>query len=241
VYILLYPYIFFSSLYILLYPIYILLFLPFQHAIVTVSGDAAFDPKGFTAHWSIAALEGTGSMSFSDDGGGALLTQLHDMVTVTQRANMAAYVPTDCPTREKHGWLGDAQVTAEESMYSLFTPTVHAQFLAMIRDDQIFASSDAVSSTSLNNGVASIDVSAFNGFIPGVVPGSVQKPGDISWTAAYPLIAHWMMLYYGDTATARDHWPNLKAWADGAAREVKAAGKWHRDDNLPDFFVWGDW
>lgn len=30
---------------------------------------------------------------------------------------MFRYVPTDCPTREKHGWLGDAQVTAEAAMY----------------------------------------------------------------------------------------------------------------------------
>ena len=31
---------------------------------------------------------------------------------------MAAYVPTDCPTREKHAWLGDAMDVAEEALYN---------------------------------------------------------------------------------------------------------------------------
>ena len=39
------------------------------------------------------------------------LTALHGMTRASQLSNMAAYLPTDCPTREKHGWLGDAQVT----------------------------------------------------------------------------------------------------------------------------------
>ena len=50
---------------------------------------------------------------------------------------MAAYVPTDCPTREKHGWLGDAQVTAEQAFYNLWTPTVYRIFLDEIRDQQM--------------------------------------------------------------------------------------------------------
>ena len=44
-----------------------------------------------------------------------------------QRANRAAYLPPDCPTREKHGWLGDAQVTAEEAMYNFFSPAQYRQ------------------------------------------------------------------------------------------------------------------
>ena len=54
-------------------------------------------------------LERTADVRFSEDGGGALLNRLQRMVVAGQRSNMAAYMPTDCPTREKHGWLGDAQ------------------------------------------------------------------------------------------------------------------------------------
>jgi alpha-L-rhamnosidase len=45
---------------------------------------------------------------------------MRDIVKASQLGNMAAYVPTDCPTREKHGWLGDAQVVAEEAMFNLW-------------------------------------------------------------------------------------------------------------------------
>ena len=77
----------------------------------------------------------------------------------------------------------------------------------------------------------------YAGFVPGVVPGAVQEPGDLSWTAAYPLLARWLLLYYGALHVVRDHWSALKAWADGAARVAAAGG----GDSLPDFWVWGDW
>ncbi len=52
-------------------------------------------------------------------------------------------------------------------------------------------------------------------------------------TAAYPLVARWLLLYHGALHTVREHWPGLKAWADGA----KGKG----GEGLPDFYVWGDW
>ena len=57
--------------------------------------------------------------------------------------------------------LGDAQVTAEEAAYNLWAPTVHALFLDLIRDQQEGSG-------------------AYAGFVPGVVPGKVQQPGDLS-------------------------------------------------------------
>ena len=148
------------------------------------------------------------------------------MVEASHISNMAAYLPTDCPTREKHGWLGDAlvtlpadsnptygrektpprmasvscartgcssllQVTAESASYNLWAPTVHHQFLDVIRDQQTppaehdLVSHDLVSHDFVSVGSASVSVD-YAGFIPGVVPGPVQQPGDLSWTSAYP-------------------------------------------------------
>ena len=86
----------------------------FQHVFVSVSGGATFTGSldALTARWATADLVPASSISFAADGGGAVLTQLQSMVHSSQLANMAGYIPTDCPTREKHGWLGDAQVTA---------------------------------------------------------------------------------------------------------------------------------
>ena len=52
-----------------------------------------------------------------------MLTKLQEIIVQGQMSNVAAGMPTDCPTREKHGWLGDAQVTAVEAMYILFNCT----------------------------------------------------------------------------------------------------------------------
>ena len=45
---------------------------------------------------------------------GVILNAVHAMVVQTQRDNIHS-IPTDCPQREKRGWMGDASWTAEEA------------------------------------------------------------------------------------------------------------------------------
>jgi alpha-L-rhamnosidase len=135
--------------------------------------------------------------------------------------------------REKHGWLGDSQITAEEAMYNLWTPGIYGRFLSQIRDSQL--------TTGENKG-----------FVAGVVPGhtSATTPTfgarssglDISWTAAYPLNAGWLLRYYGDTASVMEHWPSLKLYVDGQLR-VAASPAYANSTSpgLPDYYTWGDW
>ena len=78
-------------------------------------------------------------------------------------------------------------------MYNLFSQPVFELFLDVIRDDQIVSGPLA-------------------GFVPMVVPGSTAKADDISWTAAYPLIASWLFEYYEDTSVLKRHWPSLKMY-----------------------------
>jgi len=110
-------------------------------------------------------------------GGGAdatLLNQLAAMTQAGQLSNMAAWVPTDCPTREKHAWLGDALDVAEELAYNFWAPPMLELFLDTIRAEQTVGGSG-------------------DGNVPVNVPASpTDKPMDISWTAAYPMIAHWL-------------------------------------------------
>ena len=46
------------------------------------------------------------------------------------------------PTREKHFWLGDASVTAEEAMYNLWSPATYELFAREIRDSQMLNTSN---------------------------------------------------------------------------------------------------
>ena len=77
---------------------------------------------GVSAEWTAIDSEPTGALSFGGGGDATLLNQLLAMTQAGQLSNIAAYVPSDCPTREKHAWLGDALDVAEEMMYNFWAP-----------------------------------------------------------------------------------------------------------------------
>ena len=159
--------------------------------------------------------EPTGMVAFGGGADATLLNQLAAMVQAGQLSNMAAYVPTDCPTREKHAWLGDALDVAEELAYNFWAAPMLELFLDTIRAEQ------TVGGTG-------------DGNVPVNVPaGPTERPMDISWTAAYPMIAHWLYVYYGDIGVIHDHWPTLKRYVDGQRRQKGGAGA---DLAVPDFW-----
>ena len=80
-------------------------------------------------------IERTGFVEFSGPGA-ATLGQLDAMVRRTQSANFVGYYPSDCPTREKLGWLGDAMETAREAMYNYWTPPIYEHFIGIVRSMQ---------------------------------------------------------------------------------------------------------
>jgi hypothetical protein len=47
------------------------------------------------------------------------------------------HVSSDCPTREKHAWLGDAMDVAEEAFYNFWSVPVFEMFLDTIRSEQV--------------------------------------------------------------------------------------------------------
>lgn len=195
----------------------------FQHVIVTCSGGAHFDGRlgSLAAVWTVAAVAESATITFQGPGS-ELLSRIRDMTKASQLGNMAGYLPTDCPTREKHAWLGDASVTAEEAMYNLFAPGVWELFLDTVHSEQVAGGN-------------------FTGFVPMAVPStpaewSWELPGDISWTAGYPLIVRWYYWYYGDLSVVRHHWPHLLRYIQ-SLEQVAAANR----TALPAFFTCGDW
>eukprot|EP01047_Picozoa_sp_COSAG01_P014847 COSAG01_NODE_732_length_13996_cov_33.626322_15_plen_580_part_00 len=74
----------------------------FQHIIVSVSDTVTFAPTmdAVIPQWTAVNAEATGAIKF---GGGKDSTMLNKIVGIAQAgqlSNMAAFVPTDCPTRE---------------------------------------------------------------------------------------------------------------------------------------------
>ena len=167
----------------------------FQYALVTSTGNTGFDGRiGALVGLEIRTnVSSTGALQFGGPSS-ALLNGLNSMARNSQLANVAAYMPTDCPTREKKGWLGDALDAAEQALYNFEMRAVHEAFLQTIEDNQ-----------------------GAGGDIPVVVPQVNEIPGpnscqDIAWTAAFPQIIHFLHLYYGDVRAVRRHWPALQRY-----------------------------
>lgn len=203
----------------------------FQFAEVAASKDSGFDGKlgsvvGLVLGPDIAQ---TGTVAFSGSREASMLNSVQGLVVASQLSNLAGWIPTDCPTREKHGWLGDAQVTAEEALFNFDMAQIYTNYLQMIEDDQQPAGAK------------------HPGDLLGVVPSkhkalessseSASGMTDISWSAAYPLIARWVLRYYGDVRPAARHWKSMKIFVDQLTEYASS----HCTQGLADYFTWGDW
>lgn len=82
----------------------------FQYALVET--DVSFTPENFEAVAVYSDMERTGWFASSNP----LLDRFVEN-TVWSAKNNHADLPTDCPTRERHGWTGDAQIFCGTACY----------------------------------------------------------------------------------------------------------------------------
>lgn len=106
-------------------------FAVFGFQYMLVEGDVAFAPENFTAIAVYSDLETTMEFTCSHE----LINKLVSN-TLWSAKNNHADVPTDCPTRERHGWTGDAQIFAETASYFFNYAPFAQKYLADMRDGQ---------------------------------------------------------------------------------------------------------
>ncbi|MBR0208273.1 MAG: family 78 glycoside hydrolase catalytic domain [Oscillospiraceae bacterium] len=87
-------------------------FAVFGFRYVLVETDVDFRPEDFTAIAVYSDLERTGFFRSS----GELLNRLFEAAVWSAKGNHLD-IPTDCPTRERHGWTGDAQLFFTTASY----------------------------------------------------------------------------------------------------------------------------
>ena len=78
---------------------------------ILVTGLKNPDKNTLTALFVHEDIERRSSFECSDEN----LNKLYDMGIMATYSNLF-YMPTDCPTREKLGWMNDAQGTAEQML-----------------------------------------------------------------------------------------------------------------------------
>lgn len=209
------------------------------------------------------ALETTGTVVFPDTKTAlaGTLDAIHKAVVRSQLSNIYS-VPTDCPTREKRGWMGDGQWTAEEAALNFDVHAVHVNWVTSMMDvqtrgcyptDEQYAleppygtccskTLDPVHPTIFQCSPMS-NSSDTEGSVPDVVPmlwgngGGRGFPGAPVWGTAIVVIPDVIRSRFHDTAFLKASYGNFKSYMNFLKRQAKfAPGK-----VLPQFGLLGDW
>ncbi len=116
-----------------------------------------------------------------------LLNTLQENCIRGQLSNLMSVV-TDCDQRdERLGWMGDASLTAESMELNFDMLAFHSNFLFLMASEMI------------------------NGTIPDVVPFYRYggRPGDPSWSAAFPIILHQIATYAKNMTITKQFYPDV--------------------------------
>ncbi|MEU9871208.1 family 78 glycoside hydrolase catalytic domain [Actinomadura sp. NPDC048021] len=152
--------------------------------------------------------DSAGSFSSSND----LLNGIHGLIRRAIEGNMMS-VLTDCPSREKLGWLEQDHLVGDALAANY---DVHAQLRKIVQD--------------------MADAQTEAGLVPSTVPDYTVLPGtyrdDSNWGGAFVAVPWQLYLNYGDTETMRTYYGAMKRYAAYIEGRVS--------DGLTDYTL-GDW
>lgn len=138
-----------------------------------------------------------GSFACSKD----LFNRIWTLIRWAQRSNMVSYM-TDCPTREKLGWLEQDHLNG---------PALHYNW------DMARELGKALNDMS--------DAQREDGFIPTTAPTYASFTGNFhdspEWGSSAVIVPWQMYMTYGDINFLKDHYPMMKAYTDFLQRKAK--------------------
>lgn len=161
----------------------------FQYALIET--DVDFKPEDFTAIAVYSNMETT----FSFDSSNELLNKFVEN-TLWSEKNNSADLPTDCPTRERHGWTGDAQIFFTTAAYMTNYATFAKKFVRDMTDWQ-----------------------RADGCFPQIAPEGGTDPymrtmnGSVGWADAGVLIPYRFWKIYGDESIIRENYDAMCRYA----------------------------
>ncbi len=150
------------------------------------------DAHSIEAVWVYSDVDNTGYFESSD----TLLNRIYEVSMNTIKGNIHG-LPEDCPHREKCGWLGDAHIAAEVSIYNYDMALFFNKFIL-----------DIITGLRKTNPNTLNDIY----LVPTMVaPGKrVAGTATMDWGVALIKMPWYMYLYYGDIEPFRQHYNHLK-------------------------------
>ena len=168
---------------------------------VLVDADMPFLPEDFTAVAVYSDMERTGWFDSSNE----LLNRFVEATVWSAKGNFAD-IPTDCPTRERHGWTGDAQIFFDTAAYLFDFAAFSRKYVNDMYDWQ-----------------------KHSGRLPQIAPaGGVDfymsvMNGSVGWSDAGVLIPYRFWKRYGDDRILQAHYEGMKRYA---LFMIARCGKW---------------
>ena len=168
---------------------------------IQVETGVSFRPEDFTAIAVYSDMARTGWFESSNE----LLNQFVEN-TVWSARNNHADLPTDCPTRERHGWSGDAQIFCSTASFLFDYEPMAEKFLNDMYDWQ-----------------------KPNGKLPQIAPdGGVDfymavMNGSVGWADAGVIMPYTLWKQYGDSRILERRYDGMKRYAQFM---MNRCGKW---------------
>ncbi len=175
-------------------------FAVFGFQYVLVETEVEFKPEDFTAHAVYSDLERTGWFESSNE----LLNKFFEATVWSAKGNHLD-IPTDCPTRERHGWTGDAQLFFTSAAYLFNFAPFARKYLHDVYDWQ-----------------------RKNGRLPHIAPEGGSDfymwtmNGSVGWSDAGVLIPWRYAGIFGDESILREYYDGM---AENARFMEKRVGK----------------
>ena len=177
----------------------------FQYALI--DGDIDWKPEDFTAISVYSDMEETLKFDCSHE----LINKFVENTRWSAKNNHAD-IPTDCPTRERHGWTGDAQIFVDTASYFFDYASFARKYLGDMCDGQ-----------------------RANGVFRQITPvGGIDfymnaMDGSAGWSDAGVLIPYRIYKKYGDVRILEDNYEAMRRYAKF---KIKTIGK-HYMTGLP--------
>lgn len=159
---------------------------------VLIETDVPFTADDLTGIAVYSDMEQTGFFESSNE----LLNKLVHATVWSTKSN-SADLHTDCPTRERHGWTGDAQIFFPSASYLFDYATFSKKFLNDMYDWQ-----------------------KENGKLPQIAPpGGIDffmsmMNGSVGWSDAGIIIPYYFWKQYGDRDILAEYYDRMKKYAE---------------------------
>lgn len=153
--------------------------------------------ENFTGIALYSDLPETGTFQCSDP----WLNQLHHNILWSQKSNFLE-IPTDCPTRERAGWTGDAQIFAATGSFLMETAGFFTRWLKDLAAEQ-----------EANGMVGNIVPSSERG-LPRAANPITRLNGAAGWGDAAVIVPWTLYQCFGDQRILEEQYASMKAWVE---------------------------